>query len=550
MSTTRVGPRIEALERRRLLSVTSTTLFSEDFESGAPGWTVDTTSGIDPRNAWAIISPGYNSAHCAATANPGTNCILVSPPLALPVEDQYTDHLFLTFWSKQNYNLGGTPTPVIREYLAGIGWGGWNVIEPDAGPLPDQSAGWNYFGVDLGLFTGEVVEVGFEHDGTGTVAWSIDDVQIQQVHVSRGWFGNEGFENGWDGWTTYSGMWNIGVPSGGAPTPTEGTSLAGAALDGVAPPENDSTLWSPAFYMPPVNPGQHLILTFDSYSDGTNLNNVTWDEYYPGVGWSPYMVFGSPPLLPNDIWTHDSLDVTSLAGFDDPVRIGFDNDHLGGLGWFVDNVKLTVTGTATTASIIGTVFGDDNNNGTLDPGEGGQVGVKLFLDLNNDGILDPNDPTATASFTGHYIFPNLQPGNYVLREVTPSGWARTAPIAAGTQLSVAAGQVVTAPDIGNVQISTVTLNFAYLVALAQHYGQPGTFATGDLNGDGVVNFADLVILAQNYGHALGGATAASAAQAASAQLTPAPQNLRRIRAARIHKTAPRLLEKITRTIVH
>ena len=53
-----------------------------------------------------------------------------------------------------------------------------------------------------------------------------------------------------------------------------------------------------------------------------------------------------------------------------------------------------------------------------------------------------------------------------------------------------------------VRASTVALNFQYLVILAQHYNQPGTFAQGDLNGDGQVDFKDLVILAANYGKSL------------------------------------------------
>src|SRR4029077_19745134 len=53
-----------------------------------------------------------------------------------------------------------------------------------------------------------------------------------------------------------------------------------------------------------------------------------------------------------------------------------------------------------------------------------------------------------------------------------------------------------------VQTSTVPLDFTYLVTLARNYSRPGTFAMGDLNGDGVVDFNDFVILARNYGHSL------------------------------------------------
>jgi len=50
--------------------------------------------------------------------------------------------------------------------------------------------------------------------------------------------------------------------------------------------------------------------------------------------------------------------------------------------------------------------------------------------------------------------------------------------------------------------SKVTLDFNYLLVLAQHYGGPGAFATGDLNNDGTVGFDDLLILAQRYGQTI------------------------------------------------
>ena len=52
-----------------------------------------------------------------------------------------------------------------------------------------------------------------------------------------------------------------------------------------------------------------------------------------------------------------------------------------------------------------------------------------------------------------------------------------------------------------------TLDFSMLVTIARHYNQPGTFADGDLNGDGNVGFDDLVILARNYGQPLPGPSA-------------------------------------------
>jgi hypothetical protein len=51
-------------------------------------------------------------------------------------------------------------------------------------------------------------------------------------------------------------------------------------------------------------------------------------------------------------------------------------------------------------------------------------------------------------------------------------------------------------DVGLVDLADYSINFNTLLALAQHYAQPGAFSDGDLNGDGQVNFADLLLLAQ------------------------------------------------------
>jgi hypothetical protein len=153
-------------------------------------------------------------------------------------------------------------------------------------------------------------------------------------------------------------------------------------------------------------------------------------------------------------------------------------------------------------SIAGSVFNDANDNAALDPGETGVAGVRVYLDANNNGVLDPGEISTTTDASGNYSFANLMPGNYVVREIAPSGWARTTPLAAGPAVTVTSGQIAAGPVFGDVQVSSITMNFNYLLLLAQHYGQPGTIADGDLNGDGVVNFSDLLILAQNYGHAL------------------------------------------------
>ena len=149
--------------------------------------------------------------------------------------------------------------------------------------------------------------------------------------------------------------------------------------------------------------------------------------------------------------------------------------------------------------ITGTVWADANHNGVRDPGEGGLAGVTVFLDVMGDGKLDPGDPIATTDASGTYTFTGLAPGRYTVRQVLPDGYAATAPRGYAGTVTLSAGENAAGPDFGDVPISSVTLDFSYLVVLARNFGQAGTFADGDLNGDGTVGFDDLVILARSYG---------------------------------------------------
>ena len=151
-----------------------------------------------------------------------------------------------------------------------------------------------------------------------------------------------------------------------------------------------------------------------------------------------------------------------------------------------------------------------NHNGVRDPGAVGLADRTIFIDANHNGSLDPGGIStatdASACTSSRYV----PAGAFAIRELLPAGWARTAPLAAGMNVSVVAAQAAAGPTFGDVQISTVAMNFSYLLTLAQHYGQQGTFASGDLNGDEEMNFNDLLLLLNNYGHTLPSAPATRA----------------------------------------
>jgi hypothetical protein len=71
-------------------------------------------------------------------------------------------------------------------------------------------------------------------------------------------------------------------------------------------------------------------------------------------------------------------------------------------------------------SISGTVFGDVNGDGVQGPGEAGQPGFTVYVDLNGNGQLDSGEPTATTDANGNYSFTDLTAGNNTVRLVLPT----------------------------------------------------------------------------------------------------------------------------------
>jgi hypothetical protein len=74
-------------------------------------------------------------------------------------------------------------------------------------------------------------------------------------------------------------------------------------------------------------------------------------------------------------------------------------------------------------NVTGTVYSDNNSNGTQDNGEPGIKGVTVYLDLNNNGVRDANEPQVVTASNGTFAFYNVPTGvNTTVRAITPSGY--------------------------------------------------------------------------------------------------------------------------------
>ncbi|MBX3064288.1 MAG: DUF11 domain-containing protein [Anaerolineae bacterium] len=78
------------------------------------------------------------------------------------------------------------------------------------------------------------------------------------------------------------------------------------------------------------------------------------------------------------------------------------------------------------------VWIDSNNNGVVDGGELGipNVPVTLYADADLNGVPDGAAlATTNTAANGTYLFPNLQPGSYLVCVVTPTGYTSSSDIA-------------------------------------------------------------------------------------------------------------------------
>ncbi|MFO0954774.1 MAG: SdrD B-like domain-containing protein, partial [Isosphaeraceae bacterium] len=73
------------------------------------------------------------------------------------------------------------------------------------------------------------------------------------------------------------------------------------------------------------------------------------------------------------------------------------------------------------ATIAGLVYGDANNNGTVDAGESGIAGVGLTL-TGTDDLGQSVTLSATTAADGSYRFEGLRPGVYRIEETQPTGY--------------------------------------------------------------------------------------------------------------------------------
>jgi len=98
-------------------------------------------------------------------------------------------------------------------------------------------------------------------------------------------------------------------------------------------------------------------------------------------------------------------------------------------------------------TIQGLKFRDSNNNGIVDAGEPGLPDVEIRLTNVTPGGSDGTPITTTTNSSGNYLFANLAPGTYRIREVNQTGFTQSTPDPA--DITLASGAIVSNINFGN-----------------------------------------------------------------------------------------------------
>jgi len=185
----------------------------------------------------------------------------------------------------------------------------------------------------------------------------------------------------------------------------------------------------------------------------------------------------------------------------------------------IDSINTNVTGVdfgvnekeVIDFNISGTVFDDNNENGTTDAGEAGLNGVTitLYADNNADGILDVADTaisTTTTGVDGTYSFSNIITPNVLAVITTPGNTATFTYVltTSGTQAASSTITDVTGLDFGVNEKEVIDFNISGTVfddnnengtTDAGETGLNGVTITlyADNNADGILDVADTAI---------------------------------------------------------
>ncbi len=85
------------------------------------------------------------------------------------------------------------------------------------------------------------------------------------------------------------------------------------------------------------------------------------------------------------------------------------------------------------------MWNDLNANKSIDTGEAGLAGWKVFIDTNDDGLWEKSEAFVLTDANGYFVFNTLAPGTYSIVLQSTKHWTATSRTTQTVRLT--AGQV-------------------------------------------------------------------------------------------------------------
>ncbi len=156
--------------------VFGTTFFSEDFESGAPDWTLD--------SPWALTTNQVHGGANSLTDSPvGAYENSVDKKATVPISLLGGNRPLLSFWQRYNLEEGKDYGYVEVSQDSGATWGCLFFVTGNSG------INWFQAQIDLSPYANKEIRLRFRivTDGSGVFAgWYIDDVEVSENEATTG----------------------------------------------------------------------------------------------------------------------------------------------------------------------------------------------------------------------------------------------------------------------------------------------------------------------------------------------------------------------------